>query len=164
VQFLPGLERVWIFAPEFCSIIAIASDDHKDGKEHQVSTLPTTVVDYPKPALLPEEWTKGKARHLELREPEVLKKYLEENSFLIPLINEASAKLVEYFGAETPQQGNRSITALQIKDLQNPSFYRLKLDFLGSPNKAVDIGSDDAQRVLDNDTLKGHIQAGDLNY
>jgi hypothetical protein len=33
---------------------------------------------------------------------------------------------------------------------------------LGSPNKAVDIGSDDAQRVLDNDTLKGHIQAGDL--
>lgn len=68
-----------------------------------MSVLQSSVVDYPEPVLLPEEWTNGKSRRLELREPEVLRKYLEENSFLIPLINEASAKLVEYFGPETPQ-------------------------------------------------------------
>jgi hypothetical protein len=68
-----------------------------------MSALQTSVVDHPKPVLLPEEWMNGKSRLLELREPDVLNQYLEENSFLIPLINEASAKLVEYFGAETPQ-------------------------------------------------------------
>jgi hypothetical protein len=61
-------------------------------------------------------------------------------------------------------QGNRSITALQINDLQNPPFYGLKRGFLRLPNKAVNIGSDDAQRVLDNDTLKRHIHAGDLSH
>jgi hypothetical protein len=68
-----------------------------------MGTLQTNVVDYPKPLPLPEDWTNGKAHRLELREPTVLKEYLEENRFLIPLINEASAKLVEYFGEETPQ-------------------------------------------------------------
>src|SRR5574341_650163 len=80
--------------------MATASDG---GKEYKMSVLQTSVVDHPKPVLLPEEWTNGKSRRLELCEPEVLNEYLEENSFLIPLINEASAKLVEYFGAETPQ-------------------------------------------------------------
>jgi hypothetical protein len=80
--------------------MATASDGRK---EYKMSVLQSSVVDYPKPVLLPEEWTNGKSRRLELREPEVLNKYLEENSFLIPLINEASAKLVEYFGPETPQ-------------------------------------------------------------
>lgn len=61
-------------------------------------------------------------------------------------------------------QGNRSITALQINDLQNLSFYGLKRGFLRSPNKAVNIGSDDAQRVLDNNTLKDRIHAGDLSH
>ena len=68
-----------------------------------MSVLQTSVVDHPKPVLLPEEWMNGRSRRLELREPEALSHYLEENSFLIPLINEASAKLVEYFGEKTPQ-------------------------------------------------------------
>ncbi|MGH9844555.1 MAG: hypothetical protein ACREEM_38020 [Blastocatellia bacterium] len=45
----------------------------------------------------------GASPRLEMRKPEVVKSFLEENDFLIPLIGEASEKLAEYFGAETPQ-------------------------------------------------------------
>ena len=54
--------------------------------------------------------------------------------------------------------------ALQINGLQTLSFYGLKRGFLRLPNKPVNIGSDDAQRALDNDTLKGTILAGDLSH
>jgi len=62
------------------------------------------------------------------------------------------------------RQGNRPITTLQINNLQTPSFYELERGFLRSPNKAINFGSDDAQRALDNDTLKGHIHADDLRH
>jgi hypothetical protein len=44
----------------------------------------------------------GDAGHLEIRKPQVVKEFLEENAFLIPLIEESRAKVAEYFGAETP--------------------------------------------------------------
>jgi hypothetical protein len=44
----------------------------------------------------------GDDDYLEIRKPEVVKEFLEENAFLIPLIEESRAKIAEYFGRGTP--------------------------------------------------------------
>jgi len=60
--------------------------------------------------------------------------------------------------------GQSLYNGIANQELTESLIYGLILDFLRSQNKPVNIGSDDAQRVLDNDTLKGHIHAGDLSH
>ncbi len=70
-----------------------------------MSRLQTQAIDSPKLIASPIFWPNGlngDAGRLEIRKPEVVKRFLEENGFLIPLIEESSAKIAEYFGAETP--------------------------------------------------------------
>lgn len=71
-----------------------------------MSTAQTNVIE-PVPSVpLPGPWLNGPARRMtlrKLRKPEIVMGYLQENGFLIPVIEEASEKLVEYFGEDTPQ-------------------------------------------------------------
>jgi hypothetical protein len=70
-----------------------------------MSTLQSHAIDSPKPIASPVVWPdglNGDAGRLEIRKPDVVKEFLAENDFLIPLIEESRAKIAEYFGAETP--------------------------------------------------------------
>jgi hypothetical protein len=67
-----------------------------------VSIAQTNVIELAPSSPLPPPWLNGHAHRMTLRQPEAVKAFLEENHFLIPVIEEASVKLVEYFGAETP--------------------------------------------------------------
>lgn len=68
-----------------------------------MSTVQTNITELAPSVPLPAPWLNGHTHQMSLHKPEIVKAFLEENRFLIPVIEEASAKLVEYFGAETPQ-------------------------------------------------------------
>lgn len=68
-----------------------------------MSIAQTNVIELAPSVPAPAPWLNGHANRMTFRQPEAVKAFLEENHFLIPVIEEASVKLVEYFGAETPQ-------------------------------------------------------------
>lgn len=69
-----------------------------------MSVSQSHVIDPPAQGATSIVWPDGLNRdagHLEVRKPHVVKEFLEENAFLIPLIEESQAKIAEYFGPET---------------------------------------------------------------
>lgn len=108
----------------------------RKAKEYIVSTAQTNVIDFPRPFLSLDDWKNGKAYNLEMRDPEVVTEFLEENQYLLPVIDEACEKLVEYFGMETslvlklvyPKDGGRSELFLYVQTNLPVSEARRTLD------------------------------------
>jgi hypothetical protein len=70
-----------------------------------MSTLQTQGIDSPQPLASPiigPNGLNGDAGRLEIHQPDAVEEFLAAHDFLLPLIEEARAKIAEYFGAETP--------------------------------------------------------------